>query len=379
MAGLRRCDVAAICALNGPEMANLLAIDNGWQELVGQQSSDPTVYYSADWVTAEGTTLYVIAASPSQMSALSSAALAAKVIVKYQPKIVAIIGIAAGARQAEQGFGDILAAEQTFDSASGKIVMGESGLYLQPDPNPLKVPARILNRLKSWSRQRQGLDKIRASWPGLKPDTALNLHVGPLASASAVLTSDESVAVIVQHWRKLIGVDVEAHGVHLACHESCDPPPVFLCLKSICNFLEGKNDNWRQYAAFTAMQALYHFLIDEWESLGLNAEYSNLEIRHDTESGPSRVVEKLYKLIPKILEIKYFDSCSLQTVLDRLAIYLSRALPEDREKFLQRAHSIRFKAAGPISEKLAERVWDSGKQELVGLVETVIDAVELES
>ena len=269
LAESHRYDVAIICALDEPELAKLLDIGDVWQELENAKSHDPTIYHSSTWVTKAEAPLNVIAASASQMGALASAVLATKIIIKYQPKIVAIVGIAAGARQAEQGFGDILAADRTFDSGSGKIVMTEAGLRLLPDPDPLKVSARILSRLRLWSRKREGLDAIRASWPGLKPNTALNLHLGPLASSSAVLTSEESVAVIVEHWRKLVGVEMEAHGVHLACRETHDPSPAFLCLKSICDFVEGKDDNWQQYAAYTAAQALYRFLVEEWENLRL--------------------------------------------------------------------------------------------------------------
>jgi len=69
----------------------------------------------------------------------------------------------------------------------------------------------------------------------------------------------------MQHWRKLAGVEMEAHAVHRACNDTVDPAPLFLCAKSICDFTEGKTDDWQHYAAYTAAQFVHGFVSSEWE------------------------------------------------------------------------------------------------------------------
>lgn len=102
-----------------------------------------------------------------------------------------------------------------------------------------------------------------------KPPTPLRMHSGPLASGASVLATSEPIDEIRHHGRKLIGVEMEAYAVHLACHAAVDPPPAFVCMKSVCDFADEKNDDWQPYAAFTAAEAFRAFLRDEWEALSL--------------------------------------------------------------------------------------------------------------
>lgn len=44
----------------------------------------------------------------------------------------------------------------------------------------------------------------------------------------------------------------------------------FLCFKSICDFATDKGDDWQHYAAYTAAEVCYRFLIEEWEALHLD-------------------------------------------------------------------------------------------------------------
>ena len=71
----------------------------------------------------------------------------------------------------------------------------------------------------------------------------------------------------MSQWRKLIGVEMEAHSVHRACSDTIEPSTVFFCAKSICDFAEGKNDDWQHYAAFTSARFLHKFIVAEWSTL----------------------------------------------------------------------------------------------------------------
>lgn len=258
-------DIAIVCALSKPELAAVRRIGD-WTELPAERN-DPTMYFQSAHTTRKGMRLTFVGAAATQMGMPAAAVLATKMIRRFHPKLVAIVGVAAGVKTDRQGFGDVLAPSSTFDYGSGKITAEDEKLRFAPDPNALRIEPRLLARLMHWSPDHPSLDAIQRDWQGATPQTRLRLHVGPLGSGSAVLGTSLPIDDIRNQARKLIGVEMEAYGVHLACRESFDPAPMFLCMKSICDFAAGKNDDWQDYAAYTAAQLCVRFLLEEWESL----------------------------------------------------------------------------------------------------------------
>jgi nucleoside phosphorylase len=202
------------------------------------------------------------------MGLASSAVLATKMILKFRPRLVAMLGVAAGARQGVQDFGDILAAEHTFDYGAGKITLVKGRPAFHPDPHPLQIGERLLTRLRAWKFRNATLGKIKHAWQGEKPKAELELHIGPLASGAAVAADGKTAAKITAHWRKLVGLEMEAYAVHRACNDTIVPAPDFLCLKSVCDFGgTDKSDAWQEYAAYTSASFFFAFIREEWSTL----------------------------------------------------------------------------------------------------------------
>jgi nucleoside phosphorylase len=146
--------------------------------------------------------------------------------------------------------------------------MDKAGLRVVPNPNPLPINPKILGRLLQLQVDRRHLDELRSQWQAGPPNTVLNVHIGPLFSSPTVIAADDSVRAIEQHWRKLIGLEMEAHAVHRACNDTVDSQPLFLCLKSICDFADkDKTDSWQEYAAFTSANVFHYFLTTEWQHI----------------------------------------------------------------------------------------------------------------
>ena len=260
-------DVVIVCALHKPELEKVEAAGKAkWQQLPAHRT-DPHVYIKTTYTTSRGNKISVVASAPNQMGLSASGVLATKMILRFRPKLVAMVGIAAGASSAKQGYGNILAADTTFDYGSGKLIDNKGVIEFQPDPMPLPIDTRLKSLLKNWESRRTGLDEIYRAWQAEKPQTILNLHVGPLGSGGSVVDAPQQLQEVQTHWRKLIGIEMEAYAVHRACHDTLSPEPKFLCLKSICDFAQHKADNWQHYAAYTAAEFCYHFLTQEWESL----------------------------------------------------------------------------------------------------------------
>lgn len=260
-------DVTIVCALREPELDKVLKTGRQpWEDLPPRRD-DPHTYHYTIYTSRKGEQLRVVAAAPNQMGLAASAVLATKMILRFRPKLVAMVGIAAGVKSDSQGFGDILAAEHTFDYGAGKVGSKGGKLTFKPDPKPLDIDTTLNARLKEWQASEYELNDIRRSWPAKSPNTALALHVGPLGSGAAVIDNQRSVKGVMEHWRKLIGIEMEAYAVHRACKDAVSPAPMYLCLKSICDFAENKSDDWQPYAAFTAAELCHRFLVAEWENL----------------------------------------------------------------------------------------------------------------
>jgi nucleoside phosphorylase len=260
-------DVVIVCALHSPELEKVMSAGGvSWDPLPGHHE-DPHVYYRATYTTKKGKPISIVAGAPNQMGLSASAVLATKMILRFRPKLVAMVGIAAGVSSERQGFGSILAADTTFDYGSGKIISEAKKLIFRPDHHPLPINTRLKSLLLHWSNRRNELDNIYRSWQGDKPDTVLKLHVGPIGSGAAVVDAKQPILDVLQHWRKLTGIEMEAYAVHRACLDTIEPAPIFLCLKSICDFAENKSDTWQTYAAYTAAEFCHRFLTHEWENL----------------------------------------------------------------------------------------------------------------
>lgn len=260
-------DVVIVCALHTPELDKVKAAGSPEWEEIPPNRTDPHLYYKTTYTTKKGTVLRVIASAPNAMGSAATTVLATKIILRFRPKLVAMVGIAAGSNPETQEFGDILTANQTFDHDAGKNVETDGKIEFQPHSSPIAIDTRSVTLLKNWEHQRTELEEISRAWPGEVPRKRLSLHVGPIGSGAAVLSSKQPILDIVKHWRKLVGVEMEAHAVHVACRDTMTPAPKFLCFKSISDFAEKKDDRWQKYAAFTAAECCYRFLTREWERL----------------------------------------------------------------------------------------------------------------
>ena len=258
-------DLAIVCALHEPELEAVFALSR-WTK-VPRMPGDPQTYYSSTWSVKPNKKLRVVVAAPNHMGLTAAGVLSAKMILQFRPKLLAMAGIAAGSKAHKQGYGDILVPDQTFDYGAGKTVSTKGGNKILPSPNPIQLSARLLGRLKEWQRERTGLDSLSKAWQAATPMTKLSVHIGPMFSSPTVVDAAQPVEVIMSHWRKLIGLEMEAHAVHRACNDTIDPPTMFLCAKSICDFAEGKTNDWQHYAAYTSARFLHRFILAEWSAL----------------------------------------------------------------------------------------------------------------
>ena len=261
-------DIGIVCALEEPEFAAVreaLGGKGAWKE-VGD-TSFTHVYREAHLTTSTGKVLRVVATTSTSMGLTAAAIATTQLILQFRPRIVAMIGIAAGTRDGGKEFGDVLVADPSVDYNSGKVVDVKGIREFLPAPYPIGLNARLRSVLKKYGSSKEVFAQIRTRWSSKVPSGTNRLHIGPLGAADQVIDDPTRVLEITKSWRKLIGVEMETYAVYRACHESPDPKPRMISFKSVCDFAAEKTDSWQEYAAFVAAQFAIDFFKAEWDSL----------------------------------------------------------------------------------------------------------------
>ena len=265
-------DIGFVCALEHPELMAVIRALGGlkaWKEVGSTRYAH--VYRETNFSTNSGKQLRVVATTATSMGLTAAAIATTQLVLQFQPRIVVMVGIAAGTRSGNKQFGDVLVADPSVDYNSGKVALANGIREFLPDPYPIGLNARLRSVLQKYRGNHSVFWEIRQRWTGPRPGDANHLHLGPLGAADQVIDDAARVIEIQKNWRKLIGVEMETYGVYRACHESPDPKPRFASFKAVCDFAAEKSDSWQEYAAFVAAEFAVEFFKTEWDSLWPNA------------------------------------------------------------------------------------------------------------
>jgi nucleoside phosphorylase/CheY-like chemotaxis protein len=243
-----------VAATQTPELAAVLDTVP-WQWTSNQIPSDASNYFKGEFAR-DNEKREVVAVAAPRMGIAAASIVSTKLIMSFRPRYLAMIGIAAGVRGRCQ-IGDIAVADPSWDWGSGKIAT--SGRFQQA-PHQISLDSFVRSKFALLEQDLEALDSIRRSWNGSKIDHVLRLHIGPVASGSAVLADKKTSSQIVKQHRKLLAIEMETYGLYAAAEESPLPQPKVFSLKSISDFADKKkNDAYQKYAAFTSAQALRAF------------------------------------------------------------------------------------------------------------------------
>ncbi len=261
-------DVGIICALEHPELAAVLCAVGGpgrWSEVGDAHHTH--IYREASLETESGTRLRVVATTATSMGLTAAAIATTQLVLQFRPRLVAMIGIAAGTHAGDKQFGDVLVADPSVDYNSGKVVLANGIREFQPDPYPIGLNPRLRSVLHKYVGAHEVFTEIRGRWKGAVPAKPNSLHVGPVGAADQVIDDATRVLEIQKNWRKLMGVEMETYGVYRAVHESPEPRPRAASFKAVCDFAAEKSDSWQAYAAFVAAEFAVEFVKREWSTL----------------------------------------------------------------------------------------------------------------
>lgn len=249
-------DVAILVALPSPELEAVHRIPWNWDV---ERPLDRTATVREGNFACNGQTYSAICAAAPRMGMIATAILATKVIQIARPRFLVMGGICAGV-EGRAAFGDVLLADPCWDYQSGKY-SAEPGSESRFDiaPHQLPISEAVRGRADTLRRDRTVWRDIEDHWPGPKP-SGLRLHIGPVASGSAVVADKAQLDLVKAQQRQLIGIEMEIYGLLAAAHSANHPKPTAFAMKSVCDYADGnKDDRFQSYAAYTSAQAIRVF------------------------------------------------------------------------------------------------------------------------
>lgn len=256
-------DIAIITALRTPELRAVLDLNANWVEM--KFENDLVSTYHKGIFQNQTKRLSVVATSCPQMGMNAAAVLSTKVIQRFKPKYIVMLGITAGVR-GKANFGDVIVVDYSWDYGSGKNRFDDNTkeTAFDPDPRPITLDPNISDMMSSAISDKKYVTDISNNWRAFDIETPLKAVIGPVASGAAVL---ENIILIEEHikvqQRKVVGIEMEAYGVFTAAKYSCEPKPKCIVIKSVCDFGDSeKNNIYQAYAAYTSSEFFYRFALD---------------------------------------------------------------------------------------------------------------------
>jgi nucleoside phosphorylase len=276
-------DVVIITAIYSEYEQVIKLIQNG--SIPPYKDPSRTTYFQGELQLIEDKKLKVLVACANQMGMTSAASLASKLISRFTPRLVAMVGIAAGI---SGEIGDIMIPDILWDYGSGKSTLETKtkfGFYKSDEEKftpyrfPITIKQDLIAQLIRITRETDINHRVfelgnELTFEGKKQN--LNTHIGPFVSGSAVIANDKILAQIKNQDGKLVGFDMEAFAITYACNVSdITPQPIALILKSVSDYGNKKKshpdkEKHQEYAAFTSANMLILLITRHPEIFDLN-------------------------------------------------------------------------------------------------------------
>jgi len=256
-------DIAIVTILDSIELKCVRELPGHWIE---EKFPNDDTYYYTGYFLKDGKKLKVVAASTSNYMGMSAAAtLSMKLINKYRPKYLVMLGICAGIKD-KCNLGDPIIADRIWDYGSGKHVIEQMPTpkeSFKPYGNQITLDTALAALFNNAISENYFVQDIQRKW-AIKYDISLTAKIGPFASGSAVIANENIVESIKAQHGKLIAFDMESYAVFYAANYCSHPKPKSFIIKSISDFGDShKNqinqDEHQMYAAFTSANFFYEF------------------------------------------------------------------------------------------------------------------------
>ncbi|TQR17452.1 response regulator [Psychrobacillus soli] len=239
-------DVGFVCALSSPELSEVLKIEANW---VKQSFEDDNLIYYIGSIFAEEQHLKVVVVAANQMGLSAAAVTTMKMINLFRPRLMIMPGIMGGVKS-EVNIGDVVISDPSWDYGDGKYVVEEGKTVFKQSPLHIRLNKTLETKINLLITDRDLIMSLYDSYCEQKPSNMFDVHIGPVASGSAVVAASEKIKAIKQQHRKLLGIDMEIYGFMYAVENTNGIKPLGIGIKGVSDLSdEDKNSDYAQYAA----------------------------------------------------------------------------------------------------------------------------------
>ncbi|MFM9966037.1 MAG: hypothetical protein ACKV2Q_33060 [Planctomycetaceae bacterium] len=240
-------DFLVVTALEEERNAVLRKLEN--VSRISPSAEDVRVFHQG-WLSGhdQQTTPQVVVSCVASMGRVKATTTTIDAIRRWKPKYIILCGIAGGFAANGAHVGDVLLAEQVVDYSLEKTKPAGSEIRFQSWPSD----ERLRNFAANLRRDEWG-SLIAVSRPG---PGDIDILRGPVATGDRIVESPTLIQSLLNHYPKLIGVEMEAGGVATACHESVSRPGFFM-VRSVSDMADPDKESdqvktWREYACDVA-------------------------------------------------------------------------------------------------------------------------------
>ncbi|HEY4325135.1 MAG TPA: hypothetical protein VGN20_14155 [Mucilaginibacter sp.] len=265
------CQIAIITATQ-EEFDAVRQLMTNFQKLPGGDN-DAINYYGGSF--EDGTkSLSVILARGLHQGIAPAATVAGKLIWKFLPEYIVMLGHAAGSRKSthKPNLGDIMIASSSvnYHQVVYKTRPGEDGQpELYESDRKMEIPAdpSWVRNIEEFARQTNVLPEIQSAYAHGNLFEPLRALPGKLITGDALMRADEHFDKLIEDNAGSVGLDMETYGVYYAAeHTVFLKKPLFISLKSVSDYGgKGKEITKEQkplktdYAAYTSAAFFYRY------------------------------------------------------------------------------------------------------------------------
>lgn len=249
-------DLGIVCAMHKPELAQVIrAMDE--MEDCSDESGDTFMYQLGLFRGRDKKEVRVAAAAQNEMGMTDCAVLTTQLILRYRPKHLIMVGVAAGNPEKTK-IGDIAIPDTIYNYQSGKL----TNAGFEKAPMPVRVDDALLQKVGRVPGD--ALDTICRDWAGNDFGTP-RVRRGSMACGYTVLNRDGTFIQLAEWDRTTVAVDMESYAAVRAARlcTTTDYHCAPLVMKGIMDHGENKSDDAKAYAAYVSAQFLRAFALSE--------------------------------------------------------------------------------------------------------------------
>lgn len=241
-------------------------------------STDPNIY-EVGYFQKGAKRIKVVHTKTLDQGMQAASNTATKVILKYQPNMMFMIGHQAGNLKLKnsQKLGHIIVGSESVDYQEVEIIQRDSDSFNVEEVDKklrIHIEPELCQKLEEFGLKQEILNKIKGqSQHESKFTDELKCHVGKIISGSALMRAPKRFQKVIESNKGAVGLDMETHGFYYACKntKTKELSPIFASIKSISDFGENKPKYTeetklpmvrQEFACSTSSLFLYEFLFE---------------------------------------------------------------------------------------------------------------------